>query len=206
MAKKTCSKGHVYDSSVYGDNCPFCPQGSGTVVNGGNTGGGTAGSRTEVNRETRHTQSTGPTIPAGDVPAGSRNSTVIRPVGDKTGTPAEKKIMGLLVTYDTRPSGQVFHIYEGTNSVGRDSDNSIVIPEDLAVSKKHLIIAYYPANGKFYFEAVGLTQNGTYLNDTFYAKGGDELHTYDVIHIGNTRLIFIAIPRIQQTDGTEHAS
>lgn len=25
MAKKTCSKGHIYDIGVYGDDCPFCP-------------------------------------------------------------------------------------------------------------------------------------------------------------------------------------
>ena len=33
MAKKTCSRGHIYDSAIYGDNCPFCPR---TVVNNEN--------------------------------------------------------------------------------------------------------------------------------------------------------------------------
>ena len=33
MARRTCSKGHIYDSAIYGDNCPFCPSGTGTAVN-----------------------------------------------------------------------------------------------------------------------------------------------------------------------------
>ena len=122
MARKTCNKGHIYDSAIYGDNCPFCPSsGTGTVINdnsgggrtAGNYGGGTAtqdgGGRTQGG-----TVGNGPTIPMGGGNHGG-GGTVIRPAGGGTGTPSGKKIIGLLVTYDTTSTGQVFSIYEGRN-------------------------------------------------------------------------------------------
>lgn len=27
MPKKVCPNGHIYDSSIYGDECPLCPKG-----------------------------------------------------------------------------------------------------------------------------------------------------------------------------------
>lgn len=32
MATKKCINGHQYDSSIYGDNCPFCPSSHSTRV------------------------------------------------------------------------------------------------------------------------------------------------------------------------------
>ena len=26
MPKKTCPNGHIYDSNIYGDECPLCPK------------------------------------------------------------------------------------------------------------------------------------------------------------------------------------
>ncbi|GHV20976.1 hypothetical protein FACS189494_05690 [Spirochaetia bacterium] len=44
MAKKTCSNGHIYDTGIYGDYCPFCtPQnniGGKTVISGANKNDG----------------------------------------------------------------------------------------------------------------------------------------------------------------------
>ncbi len=37
MATKKCPNGHQYDSGIYGDNCPFCPESSHTRVNAGAT-------------------------------------------------------------------------------------------------------------------------------------------------------------------------
>ena len=104
-----------------------------------------------------------------------------------------KKLVGFLVTYSLSPNGDYFALYEGKNSIGRNESNDIVI-QDKAVSGEHLVIAYYTQNRKFYFDAAGLTQNGTYVNGKFYPKGGDELSTLDVIAIGAVRLTFIAVP------------
>lgn len=199
MAKKTCSKGHIYDSAIYGDNCPFCPSGTGTVANHINAGGGdTIGnnsSGTEVNQESGRTfviggtASQGPTISMGG--GGAGGGTIIRPAGGNTAMPGVKKIMGLLVTYDTIPSGQVFNIYEGKNFIGRSADMDIIIQGDAQVSGKHCYIRYLNQKFKIKDEST----NGTYLNEIETDEG--ELSPFDKIRIGSTKLIFIAIPQIQ---------
>jgi hypothetical protein len=194
MAKKQCSRGHIYDSAIYGDNCPFCPaqsSGGGTVAAGGNAAGNFGG-ETEVSAESRTqvigTQAVGPTIPMDS--GGGR--TVIRPAG---GVPsAGKKLVGLLVTYSTNPNGQVFNIFEGKNFIGRDMPVDICIP-DREMSGKHLSILYRSVDGKFKFKDEQ-SSNGTYLNDVLTDEG--ELATFDVIKTGATQLVFIAIPQLSQ--------
>jgi hypothetical protein len=208
MSRISCSKGHIYDSAIYGDNCPFCPsQGSGTAVNNNNFGGGGTvgnfGGGTEVNQEAGgRTQINGgtvgggsPTIPmgGGNYGGGVSGGTVIRPAGGSTGTPSGKRIMGMLVTYSTQPTGQVFHIYEGRNYVGRDANADISIPNDFQVSGKHFSILYRVADGKFKFRDEQ-SSNGTFVNEALTDEG--ELNAFDVIRVGSTKLIFIAIPQI----------
>jgi hypothetical protein len=203
MARKTCSKGHIYDSAIYGDNCPFCP--SETVVNNNLGGGDTIGnyrSGTEVNQEgDGRTQvggsaTSGPTIPmgGGNYGGGVSGGTVIRPASGETGTPSGRKIIGLLVTYNTTSTGQVFNIYEGRNYIGRDVSSDISIQGDSQISGKHFSILYRVADGKFKFKDEQ-SSNGTFLNEILTDEG--ELNTFDVVRIGSTKLIFIAIPQIQ---------
>ncbi|GHV31062.1 peptide-binding protein [Spirochaetia bacterium] len=196
MAKKQCSRGHIYDSAIYGDNCPFCPSsggGSGTVIAGGNTGGDFGG-ETEVSSEARTqvagTQAPGPTIPMDS--GGGR--TIIRPAGGGTPAASGKKLVGILVTYSQSPNGQVFSIFEGKNFIGRDMPVDICIP-DREMSGKHLSILYRSADGRFKFKDEQ-SSNGTYLNEILTDEG--ELTTFDIIRIGATRLIFIAIPQLPQ--------
>lgn len=204
MARIKCSKGHVYDSAIYGDNCPFCPSGTGTSVNNNATVGtqgtpGTQANGTQVNGSTQvgGTAAAGPTIPMGGAAGGNAGGTVIRPAaGGNTGTPSGKRIVGLLVTYSTNPSGEVFNIYEGRNYVGRDAAADVRIQGDSQVSGKHFSIMYRVADGKFKFRDEQ-SSNGTFLNSVLTDEG--ELNTFDIIGIGATRLIFIAIPQIPQT-------
>ena len=111
-----------------------------------------------------------------------------------TGTFIQKKrLAGFLVTFSNSPSGEFFPLYDGRNTIGRDSSNDIVIM-DKSVSGEHLVIACYSENRKFYFETVGLTQNGTCVNGVFFPRGGDELTDSAIIIIGSTKLFFMAIP------------
>jgi hypothetical protein len=200
MAKKQCPRGHIYDSAIYGDNCPFCPsQGSGGTVSGGGTAGGNFGGKTELNmggtelnmegrtQVAGETQAFGPTIPMD--PGGGR--TIIRPAQGESAS-SGRKLVGLLVTYSTNPNGQVFNIFEGKNFIGRDMPVDICIPDN-EVSGKHFSILYRSADGKYKFKDEQ-SSNGTYLNEVLTDEG--ELSSFDVIRIGGTRLIFIAIPQL----------
>ena len=104
-----------------------------------------------------------------------------------------KRLVGFLVSYSHSRMGEFFPLYEGGNTLGRDSSNDIVI-SDQSVSGEHLLISYYSENRKFYFNTVELSQNGTYVNDVFFTRGGGELVDSAVIAVGSTRLFFIAIP------------
>lgn len=191
MAKKTCSKGHIYDSTIYGDNCPFCPSPTGTVVNNGDFGNGTEVNQEGVGKTQFNAPATsGPTIPVENQYGG----TVIRPASGFTGAFSGKRIMGLLITYNTIPTGQVFPVYEGRNYIGREANSDIPIQGDSQVSGKHFSILYRVADGKFKFKDEQ-SSNGTFLNEILTDEG--ELHTFDAIRIGSTRFIFIAIPQIQ---------
>lgn len=205
MAKKTCSKGHIYDSSIYGESCPFCPsQGSGTIVNeniGGTIGGFENG--TEVNQDGRThvggAPTSGPTIPMGGGIGGAvGGGTIIRPAkgGAENPVSSGKKIIGLLATYDISPLGHVHNMYEGRNYIGRDITSDICIQGDSQISGKHFSILYRPVDGKFKFKDEQ-SSNGTFVNELLTDEG--ELSTFDVIRIGSTRLIFIAIPQLLQS-------
>jgi hypothetical protein len=205
MAKKQCSKGHIYDSAIYGDNCPFCPsQGSGTIVNsgGGNTGDFGGGGETEVNPDGRtfvggDSPTISPTVPMD----GGR--TVIRPRGQEgdaqTNLPSGRKVVGLLATYDTISTGQIFNVFEGKNFIGRDASADISIQGDSQISGKHLSILYRTVDGRFKFKDEQ-SSNGTFINEALTDEG--ELNTFDVIRIGSTRLIFVAIPQLPKPNST----
>lgn len=181
MATKTCINGHIYDSSVYGDNCPFCPSeqtinisgtDSGTKVNEDSSSYGTK--KTEVMNESNET------------------GTIIRRIGNsknETNNGSNRKLVGILVSYDTNPLGEVYKLYEGRNLIGRRQTMDISIPDDPEISSEHLMILYREAEGIFW-ATDQKSSNGTYVNGKFTNEA--QLNSYDTISIGNTRLIFIA--------------
>jgi hypothetical protein len=108
------------------------------------------------------------------------------------GKPQEgKKLAGFLVSYSQNPLGEFFPIFEGRNCVGRDSSANICIPGDSLISGKHFSILYRATEKTFKFKDE-LSSNGTAVNGNVSDEG--ELKNFDVIRIGSTRLLFIAIP------------
>ncbi|MDR2130904.1 MAG: FHA domain-containing protein [Odoribacteraceae bacterium] len=103
-----------------------------------------------------------------------------------------KKLVGFLVTYSATPNGEAFFIYEGRNYVGRDASADIRLSHDTQVSGIHLSILYRPVDKRFKFKDQQ-SSNATFVNEELMDEG--ELHNFDIIRIGNTRLIFIAIPQ-----------
>ncbi len=75
--------------------------------------------------------------------------------------------------------------------IGRVNTNDIIIDDD-NVSKEHLLIFFNEAEG-VYWAKDQFSSNGTYINGRF-ARGETEIKSNDVIVIGKTKLIFLAIP------------
>lgn len=222
MPKKVCPNGHIYDSSIYGDECPLCPKGennnefsSQASEIGGmppfNVEPSFSGGKTRMSQPNSNDfqPSTPQPVFGGADAAGE---TIIRPqqpmqrlqhdpIGSGTVIRAPKgavagagrKLVGFLVTYNRNPMGKAFNIYEGKNFIGRDQSCDIALPEDNQMSGRHMSILYRNVDNKFKFRDEQ-SSNGTFVNKELIDEG--ELQNYDIIRLGSTVFIFIAIPKI----------
>lgn len=224
MPKKVCPNGHIYDSSIYGDECPLCPKGDNDtqyVSQPGNNGmpsfnndlsGGTRVS-SPVNMESQPNNmpsgTSGAAIFGGVDAVGETmikpqqnqmphthgpvgGGTVIRPPKGAASANG-RKLVGFLVTYNRNPLGKSYSIYEGKNYIGRNQTCDISIPEDNQMSGRHMSILYRNVDNKFKFRDEQ-SSNGTFINKELTDEG--ELQNYDIIRLGGTVFIFIAIPKL----------
>lgn len=214
MPKKTCPNGHIYDSNIYGDECPLCPKdGNSTQFNSKQDFG-----MPPFNQVPDSAYKTHVTSPAGMQQPGAMvspmmggtdavgetqfpgqqsaqkpvNGTVIRP---PKGAPVAqgRKLVGFLVTYNRDPLGKSYNIYEGKNFIGRDHSCDICVPEDKQMSGRHMSLLYRNVDNKFKYRDEQ-SSNGTFVNKELSDEG--ELKNYDIIRLGSTVFIFIAIPQI----------
>ena len=191
MATKQCVNGHHYDATIYGDNCPFCPSGNKTKVNPmqQEPENGRTVAIEQPNKPTDVwppiSGSTEPYTPGG-------GATVIKTKGGENAV--GRKLVGLLVSYNQNPNGEVYKIYEGRNLVGRRSTCDIPVPGDENMSSEHLLILYREAEGIFW-AADQNSSNGTYINGEFVSERR-KLATNDIIVTGATRFVFLAIPQM----------
>lgn len=194
MATKKCANGHLYDPAIYGDKCPFCPSPTGsTKVNTDFQEG--FGTKVLGGDEPKPTETIG--INGNDAAGGK---TVIRHPGgtatDETGVSDNRRLVGLLVSYSANPTGEVYKVYEGRTTIGRDRTCDIPFPNDTHMSANHLLIQYVEAKGAFRAQEYDMgSANGTYVNGQVYVLGDIiDLKNNDVIVIGGTKFIFLAIP------------
>lgn len=191
MATKKCANGHLYDPAIYGDKCPFCPSSAGaTKVNSDFQEGGT---KVIGGEEPNHTATIG--INENETVGGN---TVIRHVGGtvtgETSVGENRRLVGLLVSYSAIPTGEVYKVYEGRTTIGRDRSCDISFPNDQHMSSKHLLIQYVEAKGAFKAKDLG-SSNGSNVNGNIYVMDETiELKTNDKIVLGGTLFVFLTIP------------
>lgn len=214
MPKKICPNGHIYDSAIYGDECPLCPKNSESVSN--HTHEAIYSGQTGQSAGTQVTPPEGGATSAGYNNIGqgdASGATVLKnklnnqpqqktsqPVGGGTvirqpiGMPAGKgrKLVGFLVTYNRTPQGKAYELYEGKNYVGRDRSCDISV-QDNQMSGRHMSILYRNVDNKFKYRDEQ-SSNGTFINKELSDEG--ELQNFDVIQLGATKFIFIAIPQL----------
>ncbi len=206
-----CSNGHFYGKNLA--NCPHCPTGNSTQVTQpnnldrtsitGQTGGTVDLNKTQITGGLTDGGSMDSTVLFGAQPssgdafgkAKDLNRTFIQTeegsadgsFGEGNARPS-RKITAWLVSYTIDPMGVDFRIYEGTNTIGRDPENTISIPEDNSISSKH--VSLLCRRDRFYLKDE-MTANGTYINDAEIEIGVPyELKDGDKIKIGSTILKF----------------
>lgn len=74
---------------------------------------------------------------------------------------AERKLIGWLYTFQRKPTGEFYVLYEGRTTIGSDRSNDIVL-DDPSVSKHHCFIVHR-ASKKTFVKDEGST-NGTFVN------------------------------------------
>ena len=101
-------------------------------------------------------------------------------------------VVGWLVGISGVHFGESFCIGAGMNSIGRSSDNRIVLSRDPSVSReKHALITYEPKHRRFYVKP-GDSTGLTYVNDEYISETR-MLSARDVIELGNSRFIFVPL-------------
>ena len=199
MATKKCPNGHQYDSSIYGDNCPFCPQSGHTQVNMPGIRAPTA--KTEINNNFNGNGTPGATAPttpyypgmpdvqavAADTPSFAPSDSPARPI-----LTAAANWWACSLATVTIPQGR-------STRFTRAATSWAVTTLATSVSRwttrcRAAICSFSTARRR---ASCGPTMknssNGTYINGKFT---GDrtELHTNDIIVIGSTKLVFLGVP------------
>ena len=100
---------------------------------------------------------------------------------------------GWLVCINGATRGTDYRIYQGYTYIGRDpAQNQIAIPDDHVSSVPSARILYEETSRKFFINETNGARNPVYLNDELF-DGRVELHPYDIIKLGNTRLLFVPL-------------
>ena len=110
---------------------------------------------------------------------------------DKKNAPIDP-VVGWLVCIQGPHFGDSFIIVAGMNSIGRNSDNRIVLDRDPSVSReKHALITYEPKHRHFYVKP-GDSSGLTYINEEYITET-KQIKEKDVIELGSSKFIFIPL-------------
>ena len=207
MDLKRCSNGHFYD----GDSFTSCPHCVGAGVPSPNTAGAVQLKDLEDVATERFAE---PEVGSGNVagPAAQRDTIALKDLveaGNENGNDAPvaeedqnktvsyyksvigaEPIVGWLVCVEGNHFGEDFRLRAGKNFIGRSPNMDVCLSGDPSVSReKHAIVLYDPNNNIFLVQS-GDSKELSYHNDNLVLSPV-ELHPYDLLKIGATKLMFI---------------
>ena len=198
--KMRCTKcGQYYDGSLY-DICPHC------------YGRGSSGAET-VRVNSSATEAVNQTVRGYGVPpaekAGRFNPTVTPSAQGRTQrvnceensghrtviagqASSTAPVVGWLVVLDGSMKGTDFRLHTGYNYIGRDRGD-ICLHGDFAVSSEKDTSVTYIARSRMFAVSHEQGKNPPLLNNVPVLGNGAELFPYDVITVGETRLLFLPL-------------
>ncbi len=168
MQTRQCQNGHFYDASKFSE-CPYC---AGPVGAQNRAAGPQKGSTVAIIEPEKPQK---------------------EPV--RTVAVVEKKmgidpVVGWLVCVDGAEKGKSFILHADNNFIGRDSKMDVCLAGDDTVSAvNHAIVSYDTRDGIFYFSAADGRSIVRFNGKAHF--GTTELHAYDELEIGSTKLAFV---------------
>lgn len=184
MAMQQCPNGHIYDDRKSAA-CPYC-SGSSGVARPLNSAGGMEPSAFPKTAPMGQNYAPAEPIPATAPYVNPEiNKTVALNVNDKGINP----VCGWLICLEGDKKGKDYQIHSEKNSIGRAKTNDVCLEFDSSISKEsNAIISFDNRNNKFYIQS-SEGKNNIYVNEKILLLP-IELFDYDIIEIGQTKLIF----------------
>ena len=202
--QRTCSAGHVYDADQFA-SCPYCNRNT-RAIQFGAGGGYTPTAAPGGYGNTAAPGGYDAAIP----PTGGRDATIgatvmpeairrrmeqerdNRTVGEFKRKLGYEPVVGWLVCVEGPEVGKDYRLYGRINTIGRAEDNDVVLAQEHTVSQKNHVRLAYDAKHNNYQLIPGDGSNVTYLNDEpLYVP--QRLNAYDVLEMGETKLMFIPL-------------
>ena len=193
MAQARCANGHIYDSELYGDHCPYCDHGTSTIYFDDSYSDNLEGfvqdgfGRSEA-RSSIMPEAIGKTTPPKAFL--EKQDEVRGTVGIFEKHHGNDPVVGWLVCVNGASLGSDYRLSAKTNLIGRGSDMDVRIKgDDTITSDTHTKIDYDILNNKFYLIPAN-NRNTIYCNGApVYAAL--QLNAYDSLRFGETELRFV---------------
>lgn len=200
-----CPSGHYYASSL--NNCPFCSPRSDSGPSNANPDstqvmGGGNDDRTQVmgggnNDRTQVMPGSGAASKSTNASFDDDKTIIQRPVSNKkegdhqepsTPPTSTRKLVGWLVSFTHDPFGTDYRIFEGQNTVGRETSSTIRIIHDKSISSRHATLL---VRGGSYFVKDELSANPSFVNNQEVPPGATlQIKDGDTIRFGATDFLF----------------
>lgn len=183
MAQARCKNGHIYDSDIYGDQCPYCDHGTSTIYFDDAYANEPGGNSTIRPDEISKTMPSKAFLEKQEEIGGT--------IGIFEKHQGKDPVVGWLVCVKGHDYGNDYQLRARTNRIGRGGEMDVRIKgDDTITSDTHAKIDYDVLNNDFYL-IPGNNRNTIYRNNApVYAA--QKLEDYDMLRFGETELLFVS--------------
>lgn len=139
-----------------------------------------------------------PTVPASNsgfdsyeptTPSGVFDNIDVTTPATPNGVHGFQPVAGWLVCIDGPEKGRDYRIHPENNYIGRLESNDICIRGDDKISREHHVMVVYDSEDRMFYLGAPAGTNIVRLNGKPVLEA-KELHAYDIITIGSTKLMF----------------
>ena len=192
----SCPSGHYYDANKY-SSCPYCSSNSfsPTVDPFANVNEMDPTIYADGSQTVPGNDPFSPTVPPEAVDNyndSMSNTIMIDPSNNKGSTQDLLPCVGWLVVVEGPNRGADYRIHTGYNYIGRNTGDICIKGDDTISGEKDSSITYVHQTKSFWI-AHEAGKNVLLVNNIPVIGGGMELHNYDIITIGTTKLVFLGL-------------
>lgn len=204
MNLKRCNNGHFYDAEKY-TTCPHCnptvsasevtvamnPEDMAPEITAATGAFGEEDSKTVSLQDAVSAAVEQPAAPSrpSAAPVQMDDAKTVSYYADSFGT---EPVVGWLTCIEGDHYGESFPLKSGRNFIGRNANMDVVLAGDMSVSRERHAVVIYEPKAKCFIAQAGDARELFYLNDNVVLNN-EMMKNYDVLSIGNEKLIFVAL-------------